>query len=122
MNGRGGVHAWYSQLDPAFRAEIDSTMELLALEKSLDDSSEVKELRGSCDGLTEIKIDFELNGLEVHLRILGFHGPGRNEFTLLTGFEKDRNNSVYGAECAKANERMSGVLRDGNRAPPCGFP
>jgi hypothetical protein len=97
-------------------------MELLGLEDSLDDVPEIKPLRGVCEGLTEIKIDFRLGETEVHLRILGFVGPGRNEFTLLTGFRKEKSNAIYGAECSKAHERKDGVMRDGRRAPPCGFP
>src|SRR6266852_4655747 len=120
-DGSGGIHAWYSQLSPEFRAEIDSAMELLALEDSLGDIPEVKSLRGACEGLTEIKLDFASGDAEIHLRILGFDGPNKSEFTLLTGFQKENNNAVYGVECAKAHERKSGVIRDGRRAPPCGF-
>lgn len=121
-DGSGGVHAWYSQLSPEFRAEIDSAMELLALENSLTDSPDIKPLRGACEGLTEIKIDFEFDGAEIHLRILGFDGPDKDDFTLLTGFQKQNNNAIYGVECAKSHERKNGVIRDGRRAPPCGFP
>lgn len=97
-------------------------MELLSQEDSLDDVPEVKPLRGACAGLTEIKFDFRLGEAEIHLRILGFAGPGKNEFTLLTGFQKKKSNAVYGAECSKANERKDGVMRDARRALPCGFP
>lgn len=121
-DGSGGIHIWYSDLSPEFRAEVDSVMELLSLERSLDDVPEVKLLRGACVGLAEIKIDFSAGRTEVHLRILGFYGPGKNEFTLLTGFQKEKNNAVYGVECAKAHERKDGVIRDGRRALPCGFP
>jgi hypothetical protein len=121
-NGSGGIHAWYNQLSPEFRAEIDSALELLSLEKTLVGLSEVKTLRGACEGLTEIKIDFALASTEIHLRILGVFGPGKDEFTLLTGFQKTKNNAVYGSECTRAHERKDGVTRDGRRAPPCGFP
>ena len=121
-NGSGGIHAWYSQLSPEFRAEVDSVMELLSLEQFFTGIPEVKPLRGACEGLTEIKIDFSLGATEIHLRILGFDGPDKEEFTLLSGFQKVRNNAVYGVECARAHERRDGVLRDGRRAPPCGFP
>jgi hypothetical protein len=120
-DGRGGIHAWYIELSPDFRAEIDSVMELLSLEDSFDSIPEVKPLRGVCAGLTEIKIDFRLEQTEVHLRIF-FVGPGKREFTLLTGFQKEKSNAVYGTECSKAHERKDGVMRDGRRAPPCGFP
>jgi len=121
-DGSGGVHVWYNQLAPEFRAEIDSTMELLCLEKSLAESPEIKPLRGACEGLTEIKIDFKFGTAKIHLRILGFDGPDKSEFTLLTGFQKQNNNAIYGVECLKAHERKEGVIRDGRRAPPCGFP
>jgi hypothetical protein len=121
-DGSRGVHAWYTQLSPEFRAEVDSAMELLSLEKTLVGHPEVKPLRGACEGLTEIKIDFALGSSEIHLRILGFDGPGKDEFSLLTGFQKAKNNAVYGVECTKAHERKEGVTRDGRRAPPCRFP
>jgi hypothetical protein len=97
-------------------------MELLSLERSLVGASEVKPLRGACEGLTEIKIDFTLGETKIHLRVLGFAGPNKEEFTLLTGFQKEKSNAIYGVECAKAHERKEGVIRDGRRAPPCAFP
>jgi len=118
----GGIHSWYSGLPLAYQAEVDAALELLALEHSLDDIPEVKPLRGSCEGLTEIKIDFRLDEKEIHLRILGFHGPARDEFTLLTGFEKEGHDADYGHYCRSAHERKRGVIRDGRRAKPCRFP
>jgi hypothetical protein len=117
-----GIHGWYSGLPPAFCAEIDAVLELLALEDNLNGVPDVKPLRGACAGLTEIKIDFMLEGKAIHLRILGFDGPAKNEFTLLAGFEKGSHNAVYGHYCRSAHERMCGVMRDGRKAKPCGFP
>ena len=59
-----------------------------------DDVEEVKNLRGACEGLTEIIVDFVVDQIEIHLRILGFHGPGLSELMLLTGFEKTNDNSI----------------------------
>ena len=91
-DGNGGIHSWYNGLPPSYRAEVDAVLELLALENNLSEIPEVKALRGACEGLTEIKIDFALKEGKkergIHLRILGFDGPVKDEFTLLTGFEK----------------------------------
>jgi len=124
----GGVHSWYNGLPPNFRAEIDALLELLALENDLNGIAEVKPLHGACKGLTEIKIDFVMNKdgkkkqKHIHLRILGFDGPAKGEFTLLTGFEKVSHNAAYGHYCRSAHERKSGVIRDGRKAKLCGFP
>jgi len=121
-NGGGGIHGWYSGLSPEFRAEIDATLELLALDRDLDAVEQVERLHGACEGLTEIIVDFCVRKTEVHIRILGFDGPGRDEFTLLTGFEKEKDNAIYGYYCPQAHQRKQGVMRDGRRAPPCRFP
>ena len=121
-NRGGGIHGWYDGLNPRFRAEIDTALELLGLEDSFDGVDAVKPLRGACEGLTEIIIEFEQDEIEIHIRILGFDGPGRKEFTLLLGFEKTNNDAIYGPHCRAAHARKAGVIRDGRRAPECRFP
>jgi hypothetical protein len=80
-------------------------------------------MRGACEGLTEIEIDFLSRKKKICLRILGFAGPGRDEFTLLTGFERGKDAAaVFGYYCPQAHERKEGVMRDGKRARPCRFP
>jgi hypothetical protein len=121
--GGGGIHVWFGELHPRYRAQVLSVLELVSAEKDLRDFSEdeIKSLHGACDGLTEIIIDFLAGENEVTIRILGFEGPGRGEFTLLTGFQKFNDNSIYGFYCPQAQRRKEGVLRDGRRAPPCPF-
>ena len=63
---------------------------ILALEDSLDEIAEVKPLRGACEGLTEIIIDFRVATTKVCIRILGFAGPARDEFTLLTDLKREK--------------------------------
>jgi hypothetical protein len=121
-DGSGGIHVWYNGLQPSYQAEIDATLELLALERTLTAVDGVKALRGACEGLTEIIVDFEMDDTEKHIRVLGFDGPGRGGFTLLTGFEKAKDNSIYGFYCRQAHERKEGVMHDGRRAAPCRFP
>lgn len=120
--GGGGIYGWYGSLSPELQAEVDAALEILALENDLDGIANVKPLRGACKGLTEIKINSRIGEKPVHIRILEFKGPSRNEFTLLTGFEKSKGNAVYGPHCRSAQDRKDGVIRDGKRAPPCGFP
>jgi hypothetical protein len=118
--GGGGIYEWFNGLSGAYRAQIITVLELLRAEPRWDDDvEEVKDLRGACEGLTEIIVDFLVGEIEIHIRIIGFRGPGRGEFTLLTGFEKTNDNAIYGFYCAQANQRMEGVLRDERRAPPC---
>jgi hypothetical protein len=121
-DGGGGIHGWYDGLCREFQAEIDAALEILALEDNLHGVAEIKPLRGACEGLTEICIDFEVGKTQVHIRILGFDGPSRDGFTLLIGFEKSKHNAIYGPYCESAHQRKQGVMRDGRRSPPCGFP
>ncbi len=118
--GGGGIYEWFNALSGAHRAQIVTVLELLQAELRWDESiEEVKNLRGACEGLTEIIVDFFVGEYEIHVRILGFHGPSRGEFTLLTGFEKNNDNSIYGFYCAQAKQRMEGVLKNERRAPLC---
>ena len=122
-DGGGGIHAWYNTLSAEFRAQVDAALEILALEDNLNGIAEVKPLRGACEGLTEIIIDFRVGTTKVCIRVLGFDGPGRDEFTLLTGFERGKDTAaIYGYHCPQAHQRKQGVMHDGRRAPPCRFP
>jgi len=120
--GGGGIHLWFNGLSPTYRAQIFATLELISAENSLDELDDVEPLRGACEGLTEIIVDFLIGEQEIHIRILGFRGPNRGELTLLTGFEKTNDNAIYGFYCPQAHHRKEGVLRDGRRAPRCWFP
>jgi hypothetical protein len=127
-DGGGGIHEWYDGLPSRYRSEVDSTLELLAADPhDFYDQGEVKELRGACEGLTEIKVDFAKQNDgedddQIHLRILGCEGRDRKEFVLLIGFEKMNQNAEYGPACRSAQRRKWGVEHDGKRARPCRFP
>lgn len=116
----GGIHGWYFKKPPAIRAAIDAVLRTVAEERGVDTAPQLKALRGSCRGLTEVLVDFELRGEVIHIRILGFE-VSRHEFILLIGFRK-RGNAGYGAACRSAHQRRLGVLRDGQRAGLCRFP
>lgn len=126
-DGSGGIHEWYDRLPSRYRSQVDSVLELLAKDPSdFYFQDEVKSLRGACEGLTEIKIDFseQANGKakKVHLRILGCEAADKREFILLGGFEKIKGNVEYGPACRSAHGRKWGVEHDARRARPCRFP
>jgi hypothetical protein len=127
--GAGSFHGWLEGLPEHVQAEIEAALEALGTYRSLADSPQYEALRGACEGLSEVIIDVpktpeERNGGDdVHCyRIIGFVGPGKREFTLLHGFVKENKNSDYGHACRAARAKMEGVLKDGDRAPPCEFP
>lgn len=131
--------AWRAALPPEFNGDVDGQLELLQTHKSLEDRRYFKELRGKCDGLTEIRIDIELEPDDPRLRheddpaprkkrprrpkiiirILGFGDA--NDFVLLYAFRK-RGGPDYGPACHSALNRKYGVDKDGLRARPCSFP
>lgn len=116
--------AWRAALPPEFNAAVDAELELIGRDRTLEESGRFKELRGRCQSLTEIIIDFEPNTLrrkreEIHIRILGFKDGG--EFVLLYGFRK-HGGPDYGPACRSALNRKRGVERDGRRTRPCRFP
>jgi hypothetical protein len=118
---RGGIHGWYARLLPEIRAEFDAALETLQYVASLSGRPDVEAMRGACAGLTEVKIDVQLEDEEVHIRLLGVHGPGRREFTILGAMQK-QSDADYGRACRSALRRKQRVERDGRRALPCQFP
>ena len=117
----GGIHQWLNSLPASYRAQIVSVLEILSSDPEWDED-DAKPLRGACEGLTEIIVDFFIDKkTEIYIRILGVHGPGHDEFTLLTGFEKSNDNAIYGYYCIQAFERLNGANRDGRRVPACDF-
>lgn len=141
-SGSAGRHedAWRAAIPAEFNGEVDAELELLQRHRTLDDKRYFKELRGRCVGLTEIRIEFELEPDDprsqsesaprrkgrqrpkrpkIVIRILGFGTVDR--FVLLYGFRK-RSEPNYGPACHAALNRKTGVERDGWRARPCTFP
>jgi hypothetical protein len=121
LNQGGGIHAWYKDQPPRFRAQIDSALQVVGREATLSKAPQLKWLRGACKGLIEIRIDFEFEGNEIHIRILGIEASHGREFVLLVGFQKI-GNAAYGPTCRAAHARAQGVGHDERRAPPCRFP
>lgn len=76
-----------------------------------------KWLIGACAGLFELEVDVEGKVF----RVLGFKGPNRGEYTIVTAFEKTLGVASYNAPCRQAFNREKGVKKDGRRAPECPF-
>jgi hypothetical protein len=136
----GGRHddSWRAALPPEFNGDVDGQLELLQQHKALEDKRYFKELLGRCKGLTEIRIEFELElddprsrhentrlrkkrpkRPKIVIRILGF-GDAEG-FVLLYAFRKC-GEPDYGPACHAALNRKNGVARDERRARPCSFP
>src|SRR5262249_13524064 len=120
-DGGGGIHLWYQQQVPEVRSAIDGALEVMALEARLDWHPNYKPLRGRCAGLAEIKIDFALDGEQIHVRLLGPHNPPTIEFLLLSGFLK-KGGPEYGPMCRQAHNRNRGVIKNAGKGKPCRFP
>jgi hypothetical protein len=121
VGGVGSYNGWYEALAVQVQTEIDNVLDILAATRQWPNGKGklTEEMRGACEGLVEIRIEFpDADEKPEHYRILGFIGPGKMEFTLLFGF-KETNISDYGPACRSALIRKEGVIRDGNRAPPC---
>jgi hypothetical protein len=134
-----GRDSWRAAIPAEFDDEVDTAVEVLQQRRSLGDERYFKELRGKCEGLTEVRVDFELElddprsrsvlgrragsrrprRPQIHIRILGFGTA--DDFVLLYGFQK-RGGSDYGPACRSAHNRRRGVIHDGRRATPCRFP
>ena len=116
--------AWRAVMPPEFNGDVDGQLELLQRHKSLEDKRDFKELRGRCAGLTEIRIEFELEPDDPRLwhenagprkkrprrpkiviRILGF-GDAK-DFVLLYAFRK-HGEPDYGRACHAALNRKNG--------------
>lgn len=131
--------AWRAALPPEFNHEVDTALEVLQRHRTLADKRYFKALRGRCRGLTEIRIEFELEPddpryekrtrrrggrprptrAKINIKILGFGTP--DDFVLLYGFRK-HGEPNYGPACHAALNRKQGVERYGWRARPCRFP
>lgn len=132
-DGSRGFNAWRARLPLYYRARMDTTLRLLvpngAFARALADEDTVKPLKGRrCAGLIQIKVDFAVYAPqgellprrkkhkrkkrrpEIHIRILCFRWPGRDDVTLLHGFLK-KGEPDYGPACRTAFNKMRGVQK-----------
>jgi hypothetical protein len=118
LGGSASYSGQYEASPVYVQTEIDAALEILRPTRLWPETL-CKELRGSCDGLAEIIVELlGPNDRPEHYRLLGFFGPDRMEFTLLFILRKEAD-SDYGPACRSALQRKEGVLKDGQRAPPC---
>jgi hypothetical protein len=113
--GGGGFLQWRSSQDAEVRSAVDGALYALSQETKFPERQRYfKRLRGHCDGLDEVRIATMSGRL---IRILGFKGPRRGEFTALSGFEKPKGKGFdYTPFCSSAKGRQNGIIRDNKRA------
>ena len=71
----------------------------------------VASLTGDCSGLLEIRANVQ----QVQFRLLGFHGPGRREVTLVVGARKSNNRWLPLSIPETAQRRKADVIDDPDR-------
>lgn len=132
-----GIDEWREGLADEVQSAMDAVLETLSWSPRRTWPETLFEpLHGACADLHAVRIEVPITVDEdnpsdtpdekgddcAHWRIIAFEGPNRNEVTLLYGFE-ETNSSDYGPACRSAQERRTGVEKDGiRRAPKCSFP
>ena len=110
-NGTDEIRAWYEQASKQTQARFLSRIKILAqLPLAEWNENFYKNLRGPCNGLSEIRFKSD----NVQQRPLGFHS-GDNEFTILFCATERGNKFVPLSACEKALARKAEVLNDGSR-------
>jgi hypothetical protein len=126
LGGTNVIRAWYSKQDDAIRGEMAAVIETLSLQPRNQWAEALfkpLERRASslCVGLDEIILVVGVGRDKIHLRILGFCGPGPDDFTMLYAFNK-KLDPKYGTPCEVAQTRKQEVQNDWTRAEECEFP
>ena len=107
--GTDEVDEWYSTLRPRHRAKVLTGLEYLR-DQPIQDwvRPRVGSLHGECKGLREIR--FKLD--KVPWRLIGFHGPERNEFTIvIVAMEKDGRFEPHDT-CKMAQHRKLEIINN----------
>lgn len=101
VEGTNLVHEWLNTLPVSVRVKLNNRLlHLEAVGPGEWRRSLVDTLTGACKGLFEVRTSRE----GIQYRLLGCHGPGRREPTLLYGFIKP-GKEVLRAHCHKALAR-----------------
>jgi hypothetical protein len=116
------IREWYAAQDEIIRGEFVGVVEILEnVERAQYDPTLFKDLTkrasSKCLGLAEILIDRDGR----HYRILGFRGPGGNDFTMTFPFYKNET-PKYREPCAESLRRKAEVEIDHRRSRECHFP
>src|SRR5687767_12679186 len=108
VNARGEnvIEAWMlHNIPPAARAEIEVQLALLRNVQTLTRPAAGFLTEGECRGLIEVRVKENRQ----QYRILGYHGPGRGQVTLLVGArEKDKRLEPREA-CSIAHSRIKAL-------------
>ncbi len=115
QDGVDQIKLWFDDQNEAVQADLMAVIETLEATsrnrwpescfKQLGDKSSSK-----CAGLDELKVVVD----RVHYRVFGFHGPGKDDFTMLLAIKKN-DDPTYKASCTEAQKRKAEVVNDWNR-------
>lgn len=118
VGGDDVVDAWYREQDGEVRGKLDALLEHLGSRHRADwRRPHFDLLTGICKGLGEIR----LGARSGEHRVLGFFGPDRMTFTLVSCFKKTRESDTENA-CRVGQIRRKDVVYDVSRARRCSFP
>jgi hypothetical protein len=118
LGGDDVVDAWYRGQDGEVRGKVDALLEHLGnRHRAAWRRPQFDLLAGICKGLAEIRIKARSG----EHRLLGYFGPERMAFTILTCFKKTRDADTDAA-CRIGQIRRKDVAYDVSRARPCSFP
>jgi hypothetical protein len=118
MGGSDLVDDWYRVQDGEVRGAVDALLEHLGnRHRAMWRRPQFDLLSGICRGLGEIRIKARSG----EYRILGYFGPDRMAFTLLTCFKKSRDADTDAA-CRIGQVRRKEIATDVSRARSCSFP
>ena len=109
QQGHNVIRDWLDEARPRVKARFTMLIGLLeATPPGQWTRPVVDSLRGDCEGLFEVRANVQ----RVQYRLLGFHGPGRREVTLVVGASKSNNRWVPLSIPETARRRKADVTTD----------
>ena len=116
--GTDEIDEWYSALRPKLRAKVLTGLEYLR-DHPIQDwvRPRVAPLHGECKGLNEIR--FRLG--KVQWRLIGFFGPGQNEFTIVIIAMEKNGRFEPRDTCKMAQHRKLKIIDNLGRADEWDF-
>jgi len=123
--GKRVIRDWLAIQDGAVKANVMATLEIVRYRPPDQLGKKVckpltAKLGSKCAGLHELIIDGRTDeGARYCCRIIGFWGPGANDFTMLRPMDKGQEGNAYRSACQVAHQRMNDVKANWARAFTC---
>lgn len=109
INGVNIIKVWCDQLEPRLKAKFTSRIITLEQLNRPDWARNkwIEVLKGDKDGLIAIKVEYQ----RIQYRLLGYDGPYRGEFTLLS-YGTERNNKYIPLEIGAISFRRKNEVNN----------